>query len=81
MNWNQTGMPTVFVSRLGLKREIAELKSVPSDAQNHIGRPEDAEAMVQELVESGGSSKVAKSKADGLAEWEEWDRRFKALLG
>lgn len=144
MNWNQTGMPTALVSRLGQKREVAEFKSVLNDAQNQVLQSVDVEAMAQELVESGGrefvemvrglttalanakkeledvnrryerivadlkrrgisidenrlarqktdcpqgdrakpsSSVKPERKADGLAEWEEWDRRFKSLLG
>ena len=143
MNWNQTGMPSALVSRLGQRREIAEFKSVLNDARNQILRPVDAESMAQELAESGGrefvemvkdlttalatakreleesnrryeqlvaslerrgialaegpspkqaavSSPVEPSEehpaelesaADEQAEWEEWDRRFRALLG
>ena len=145
MNWNQTGMPSVLVSQLGQKREIAEFRSVLKDAQDQIMHPADAEAMARELVESGGREFVdmvrelttalanakreleeanrryerliadlkqrgvrildnpgprrlkperkpevpsaeipsvnAKPSDDGLAEWEEWNRRFQALLG
>ena len=144
MNWNQTGMPSALVSRLGQRREIAEFKSVLNDAQNHVLRPVDVEAMAQELVKAGGREFVemvrelttalanaekeleaanrryermvadlerrgvsvagdvqarqdagelhedasgdsppgaAKSSEGGQAEWEEWDRRFRALLG
>ena len=144
MNWNQTGMPSALVSRLGQKREIAEFKSVLKDAQNQVLCPVDVESMAQELVESGGREFVdmvrelttalasakreleesnrryervagelerrgidisedalsrrtpdcaseepaeeipsgkSKSPEDGLAEWEEWNRRFQALLG
>ena len=150
LNWNQTGMPSALVSRLGQRREIAEFKSVLNEAQNHVMHPADTEAMAQELVLSGGREFVemvqeltaalvnakkeledanrryerltadlarrgigiadgrlsepqtaglpvepsdvlasaegespAKSVAstDGLAEWEEWDRRFRSLLG
>ena len=143
MNWNQTGMPSAFISRLGQKRELGEFKSVLNDARNHVLQPVDAEAMAQALFDSGGREFVdmvkelttaldtakkdledanrryerlvadlkrrgvaitddppppetddsheessgerpagePKSQADGLAEWEEWDRRFRALLG
>lgn len=144
MNWNQTGMPSALVSRLGQRREIGEFKAVLNDARNQIMRPVDAESMAQELVESGGREVVEmvkelttalanakreleesnrryeqlvsslerrgvslaedslpqptadassaapsagqpsgepKSSEDGLAEWEEWDRRFRSLLG
>ena len=143
LNWNQTGMPSALVSRLGQRREIAAFKSVLNDAQNHILQPVDTEAMAQELVQSGGReyvdvvkeltaaletakkeledanrryerltadlarrgiriaedcpslqvgdgshvespeddlSEKLKSSADEQAEWEEWDRRFRALL-
>ena len=142
MNWNQTGMPTALVSRLGQKREVAEFKSVLNDAQNQVMQSVDVEAMAQELAESGGREFVemvrglttaltdakrdlenanrryerlvsdlkrrgvritegdpprrkadrpqaeqakppsaeSESKADGLSEWEEWDRRFRSLL-
>ena len=146
LNWNQTGMPSALVSRLGQRREIAAFKSVLNDAQNHILQSVDTESMAQELVQSGGReyvdmvkeltaalktakkeledanrryerltadlarrgiriaedspsqptgegsqgeaaaddlsdlSEKPKSPADGQAEWEEWDRRFRALL-
>lgn len=144
LNWNQTGMPSALVSRLGQRREIAEFKSVLNDAQNHILQPVDVESMAQELVEAGGREFVdmvrelttalaqakneledanrryerlvaeldrrgvgladerqpqpeakslpaeepandlpsakPKSPEDGLAEWEEWNRRFQSLL-
>ena len=38
---------------------------------------DDSREAVSEAVPSGSS----KSQADGLAEWEEWDRRFRSLLG
>ena len=144
MNWNQTGMPSALVSRLGQRREIGEFKAVLNDARNQIMRPVDAESMAQELAESGGREVIEmvkelttalanakreleesnrryeqlvsslerrgvslsedplpqsaadassaapsagqpsgepKSFEDGLAEWEEWDRRFRSLLG
>ena len=144
MNWNQTGMPAALVGRLGQRREIAEFKSVLSDAQNQVLRPVDVELMAEELVKSGGREFVEmvreltvslssvrselenanrryerlvgdlrrrgvsiaedglaqpaaesppvvpsgevpsggpEPQDDGLAEWEEWDRRFRSLLG
>ena len=134
MNWNQTGMPTALVSRLGQRREVAEFKSVLNDAQNQVLQSVDVEAMAQELVESGGREFVEmvrglttaltdakreledanrryerlvadlarrgvsigesgdkvpekpkprepKSILEGIDEWEEWDRRFRSLLG
>ena len=134
MNWNQTGMPSALVSRLGQRREIAAFKSVLNDAQNHILQPVDTEAMAEELVQSGGREYVdvvkelttaletakkeledanrryerlvadlakrgisigesgdgaseeapprePKSILEGMDEWEEWDRKFRSLLG
>ena len=142
MNWNQTGMPSALVNRLGRKRELSEFKSVLNDARNHVMHPVDAESMAQELVQAGGREFVemvkelttaletakreledanrryerlvadlerrgvslveerpsvsgdsqgeqpadnpsceSKSSEDGQAVWEEWDRRFRALLG
>ena len=142
MNWNQTGMPSALVNRLGQKRELSEFKSVLNDARNHVMHPVDAESMAQELVQTGGREFVemvkelttaletakreledanrryerlvadlerrgvslveesqpesgdspeeqsadnpscdSKSSEDGQAVWEEWDRRFRALLG
>ena len=134
MNWNQTGMPSALVNRLGQKRELSEFKSVLNDARNHVMHPVDAESMAQELVQAGGREFVEMVKElttaletakreledanrryerltadlarrgisieetgdeppekpapreppsvlDGLDEWEEWDRRFKSLLG
>lgn len=141
MNWNQTGMPSALVNRLGQKRELSEFKSVLNDARNHVMHPVDAESMAQELVQAGGREFVemvkelttaletakrefedanrryerlvadlerrgvglveerkpesgdspeeqptdnpscdSKSSEDGQAVWEEWDRRFRALL-
>ena len=133
MNWNQTGMPAAMVSRLG-RREVSEFKSVLNDAQNHVMRPVDVEAMAEELAKSGGREFVEmvreltaslanartelenanrryerlvadlakrgisigepgdqatekapprepKSILEGMDEWEEWDRRFRSLLG
>lgn len=142
MNWNQTGMPSALVNRLGQKRELSEFKSVLNDARNHVMHPVDAESMAQELMQSGGREFVEmvkelttaletakreledanrryerlvadlkrrgvglveerkpesgdspeeqpadspscdlKSSEDGQAVWEEWNRRFRALLG
>ena len=132
-NWDQTGMPTTLVSRLG-RRELSEFKSVLNDANNHVRSTIDAESMAQELMESGRGDLVEmvrelttalasaekelenanrryerlaadlarrgisvkesndeasekpqarepKSILEGMDEWEEWDRRFRALLG
>ena len=126
-------MPTTLVSRLE-RRELADFKSVLNDANNHVMRTVDAEAMAQELMESGRGDLVEvvrelttalanaerdlesatrryerlaadlarrgisveessdeasekpqarepKSILEGMDEWEEWDRRFRSLLG
>ena len=133
MNWKQTGMPTALVSRLG-RRELTDFKSVLNDANNHVRSTIDAEAMAQDLMESGRGDLVEmvrelttslanaeqelenanrryerltadlarrgitvedsdneapekpqprepKSILEGMDEWEEWDRRFRSLLG
>ena len=128
-------MPATLVSRLGRRNELAEFKSVLSDANNHVRSTIDAESMAQELVESGRADLVEmvrelttaltnaerelenanrryerlsadltrrgisieesgavateppspprepKSILEGMDEWEEWDRRFRSLLG
>ena len=132
-NWDQTGMPATLVGRLE-RRELAEFKSVLNDANNHVRSTIDAEAMAQELVESGRGdlvemvrelttalanverelenanrryerltadlahrgisigescdeptekpkSREPPSIMDGMDEWEEWDRKFRSLLG
>ena len=132
-NWEQTGMPTTLVSRLG-RRELADFKSVLNDANNHVRSTIDAEAMAQELMASGRGDLVEMlreltttlanterelenanrryerliadlgrrgisieesgaevpdepqpreppSIMDGMDEWEEWDRKFRSLLG
>ena len=132
-NWDQAGMPANLVSRLG-RRELTDFKSVLNDANNHVRSTIDAEAMAQELMESGrgdlvemvreltaslanaereledanrryerltadlarrgisieeSSDEVPKepprrepqSILEGMDEWDEWDRRFRSLLG
>ena len=132
-NWDQAGMPATLVSGLG-RRELAEFKSVLNDANNHVRSTIDAEAMAQELMESGRGDLVEMlreltttlanterelenanrryerliadlgrrgisieesgaevpdepqpreppSIMDGIDEWEEWDRKFRSLLG
>ena len=133
-NWEQAGMPATLVSHLG-RRELSEFKSVLNDANNHVRSTIDAEAMAQELMESGRGDLVEmvrelttalanaerelenanrryerlaadlarrgirieepreeaseeppqrrepKSILEGIDEWEEWDRRFRSLLG
>ena len=126
-------MPANLVSRLG-RRELTDFKSVLNDANNHVRSMIDAEAMAQELMESGRVDLVEmvrelttslanaereleranrryerltadlarrgisveepgdetskepprrepKSILEGMDEWEEWDRRFRSLLG
>ena len=126
-------MPATLVNRLG-RRELAEFKSVLNDANNHVRSTIDAEAMAQELMESGRGDLVEMlrelttalanaerelenanrryerltadlarrgigieglgdeeaqepppreppSIMDGIDEWEEWDRKFRSLLG
>ena len=132
-NWDQAGMPANLVSHLG-RRELTDFKSVLNDANNHVRNTIDAEAMAQELMESGRGDLVEmvrelttalanaerelenanrryerltadlarrgisieesadeapkespqrepKSILEGMDEWEEWDRRFRSLLG
>ena len=132
-NWDQAGMPANLVSRLG-RRELTDFKSVLNDANNHVRSTIDAEAMAQELMESGRGDLVEmvrelttalanaekelenanrryerltadlarrgisieasgdeapkdpprrepKSILEGMDEWEEWDRKFRSLLG
>lgn len=126
-------MPANLVSRLG-RRELTDFKSVLNDANNHVRSTIDAEAMAQELMESGRGdlvemvrelttalansekelesanrryerlvsdlahrgisieeaggeapekpqSRESESILEGMDEWEEWDRKFRALLG
>ena len=135
-NWDQSGMPVSLVSRMGLRSEFSEYKSVLRDVQDQVMIPVDAEALAKELVQSGGRAFVdivreltttlastrkelasanrrcerlsaelarhgiglaaeapppaapgdpappsAGPVVDAAAEWEEWDRRFQALLG
>ena len=84
MNWNQTGMPAAMVSRLG-RREISEFKSVLTDAQNHVMRPVDVEAMAEELAKSGGREfvemvrELTTSLANAQTELENANRRYARL--
>ena len=128
-------MPASLVSRMGLRSEFSDFKSVLNDAQNQVMTPVDAESMARELVQSNGreyvemvrelSTALANAKKEleeanrryerltadlakrGIrydegvasakviespvaepaapeaepADWEDWDRRFQALLG
>ena len=62
-NWNQSGMPVSLVSRLGRKSTVAEFKSVLNDAQNQVMVSVDADAMANDLVESGGREYVEMVRA------------------
>ena len=134
LNWNQAGMPSTLVSRLGRRNELTEFKSVLNDANNHVLSTIDAESMAQELMASGRGDLVEmvrelttslanaerdlenanrryerltadlarrgisieepgeeapkkhqprepESILEGMDEWEEWDRKFRSLLG
>ena len=76
-NWDQTGMPATLVSRLE-RRELSAIKSVLNDANNHVRSTIDAESMAPE---ESSPRREPKSILEGMDEWEEWDRRFKSLLG
>ena len=62
-NWNQSGMPVSLVSRMGRRSAVAEFKSVLNDAQNQVMVSVDAEAMANDLVESGGRAYVEMVRA------------------
>lgn len=84
-NWNQSGMPVSLVSRMGLRNEFAEFKTVLNEAQNQVMTPVDAEAMARELVESGGREYVemVRELSEALAqtrqELENANRRYDRL--
>ena len=83
-NWDQAGMPTTLVSRLG-RRELADFKSVLNDANNHVRSTIDAEAMAQELMESGRGDLVEMLRelttalANAEKERENANRRYERL--
>lgn len=62
-NWNQSGMPVSLVSRMGRRSAVAEFRSVLNDAQNQVMVSVDAEAMANDLVESGGREYVEMVRA------------------
>lgn len=62
-NWNQSGMPVSLISRMGRRSAVAEFKSVLNDAQNQVMVSVDAEAMANDLVESGGREYVEMVRA------------------
>lgn len=51
-------MPASLVSRIGLRSELAEYKSVLRDVRDQVMVAVDAEAMARELVASGGREYV-----------------------
>ena len=83
-NWDQTGMPTTLVSRLG-RRELSEFKSVLNDANNHVRSTIDAESMAQELMDSGRGDLVEMVRelttalASAEKELENANRRYERL--
>ena len=83
-NWNQAGMPANLVNRLG-RRELTDFKSVLNDANNHVRSTIDAEAMAQELMESGRGDLVevvrelTASLANAERELENANRRYERL--
>ena len=83
-NWNQAGMPANLVGRLG-RRELSEFKSVLNDANNHVRSTIDAEAMAQELMESGRGDLVEMVRelttalANAERELEDANRRYERL--
>ena len=85
-NWNQSGMPVSLVSRLGRKSTVAEFKSVLNDAQNQVLVSVDAEAMANDLVESGGREYVEMVRAlstdlaNARKELESADQRYELLV-
>ena len=78
-------MPATLVSRLGRRNELAEFKSVLNDANNHVRSTIDAEAMAQELMESGRGDLVemvrelTTSLANAERELENANRRYERL--
>ena len=56
-------MPVSLVSRMGRRSAVAEFKSVLNDAQNQVMVSVDAEAMANDLVESGGREYVEMVRA------------------
>lgn len=85
-NWNQSGMPVSLVSRLGRKSTVAEFKSVLNDAQNQVLVSVDAEAMANDLVESGGREYVEMVRAlstdlaNARKELESANQRYERLV-
>jgi len=86
VNWNQTGMPSTLVSRFGRRNELAEFKMVLNDAGSRVMRSVDAEALAQELVESGGREivemvrELTTALAHAERECESANRRYERLV-
>ena len=84
-NWEQSGMPASLVSRMGLRSESSDFKSVLNDAQNQVMTPVDAESMARELVQSNGREYVemvrelSTALANAKKELEEANRRYERL--
>jgi len=84
-NWNQTGMPSALVSRLGQRNEFAAAKTVLNDAGSRVMRAVDAEAMARELIGSGCQEVVemvrdlTASLAQAERELEAANRRYERL--
>ena len=79
-------MPVSLVSRLGRKSTVAEFKSVLNDAQNQVLVSVDAEAMANDLVESGGREYVEMVRAlsmelaNARKELESANQRYERLV-
>ena len=56
-------MPVSLLSRTGRRSDVAEFKSVLNDAQNQVMVSVDAEAMANDLVESGDREYVEMVRA------------------
>lgn len=86
IKWNQSGMPTTLVSRLGGRNAFAEFKTVLSDAQNQVMTPVDAEAMARELVDSDARAYVdlvrelSTELKNAKRERDEANRRYERLV-
>ena len=78
-------MPASLVSRMGLRSEFSDFKSVLNDAQNQVMTPVDAESMARELVQSNGREYVemvrelSTALANAKKELEEANRRYERL--
>ena len=86
IKWNQSGMPTTLVSRLGRRNEYSEFKSVIREAQDQVMSPVDAEAMARELVDGDGRAYVdmvrelSSELKSARRELEETNRKYERLV-